>query len=253
MSPWAFGLLLSAWAATTVGASPVTPRLAALRLEPAGSPRAVPGPADGGRDDAPPTRAGLVLALDVSVALLVASVVPGALGLVLAAGAVGAAHRWLSGLPARARRHELSDARRALPLVLELVSAALAAGSTTETAVGLAADAAPAGVADVLREVVAGLRLGAPADEAWRPALALDGFDRLARAAVRSAASGAALRAACSELARRERRLRHLEAQAAVKRAGVWAVLPLAVCYLPAFVLLGVVPVVVGLLQSVAL
>jgi pilus assembly protein TadC len=169
----------------------------------------------------------------------------------MALPATAAAHRWFVRLPDREQLADRAAARRQLPLVLELVAAALRTGSTTETAVALAAGGAGPGAASVLHEVVAGLRLGAPADEAWRPALRVEGFDALARAAIRSQASGAALAGACSDLGRRERAHHRLAAQAAVRRAGVWAVLPLAACFLPAFVLVGVVPVVVGLLQSV--
>jgi pilus assembly protein TadC len=185
--------------------------------------------------------------------VLVTTVVPGVLGVVLALAAVFTCHRWFGRLPGRDHLRDVAVARRQLPLVLELVAAGLRAGSMTTTAVALAADAAGPTVTGVMREVVAGLRLGASADEAWRPALAVEGFDALARAAIRSESSGAALATACSELARRERSRRHLAAQAAVRRTGVWAVLPLGLCFLPAFVLLGVVPVVVGLLQAVAL
>jgi tight adherence protein B len=42
----------------------------------------------------------------------------------------------------------------------------------------------------------------------------------------------------------------HAEGQAAARRAGVRIVGPLTLCFLPAFVLLGVVPAVVGLLPA---
>jgi Flp pilus assembly protein TadB len=175
------------------------------------------------------------------------------MGAVLSVPAAAVGHRWLQRLPVRGRLAEAAVARRQLPLVLELVGAGLRAGATTDTALTVAADAAGPPVEQVLREVVAGLRLGASATEAWRPALHSEVFRGLARLAIRTELSGAAMAGACTELARRERSRRHTEAQAAVKRAGVWAVLPLALCFLPAFVLVGVVPLVVGLLQSVAL
>ena len=39
----------------------------------------------------------------------------------------------------------------------------------------------------------------------------------------------------------------------AVKRAGVLMVLPLTLCFLPAFVLVGVVPIVIGLLRTLSI
>jgi pilus assembly protein TadC len=38
--------------------------------------------------------------------------------------------------------------------------------------------------------------------------------------------------------------------QERVARASVWVVLPLGLCFLPAFVLVGVVPIVMGLLHT---
>ena len=58
---------------------------------------------------------------------------------------------------------------------------------------------------------------------------------------------GAALRAAAGTL-RRERHVRALEAAA---RLGVRLVLPLGLCYLPAFVLVGLVPVIVSMAAGV--
>jgi len=47
------------------------------------------------------------------------------------------------------------------------------------------------------------------------------------------------------------RRARQVAAQAAARRAGVLAVGPLGLCFLPAFVLVGVVPLVAGLVGAV--
>jgi hypothetical protein len=69
--------------------------------------------------------------------------------------------------------------------------------------------------------------------------------------AIRAAASAAGP-AAAPEISRAAERLRmrgNAEAQRRIARAGVWVVLPLGLCFLPAFVLVGVVPVAVGLLQ----
>ncbi len=50
-----------------------------------------------------------------------------------------------------------------------------------------------------------------------------------------------------ARLAAEARADRAARGQAAAERAGVLAVAPLGLCFLPAFVLLGVVPVVAGL------
>lgn len=254
MIGWLLASLLSGTAAVVAWTPSPRHRLASVGLTAPGDGDVLPGRSGAGPSFLSPVAPGpwSLVVLDVSLVVVVAALLPAPVGVVLAIPVAAVGHRWLVRLPGRGRVADRVDARRQLPLVLELVAAGLRAGSTTETAVALAAGGAGPAVASVLHEVVAGLRLGAPADEAWRPALGVEGFDALARVAIRSQASGAALAEACSDLARRERAHRHLAAQAAVKRAGVWAVLPLAGCFLPAFVLVGVVPAVVGLLQSIA-
>ncbi|MGH3521756.1 MAG: type II secretion system F family protein, partial [Mycobacterium sp.] len=71
--------------------------------------------------------------------------------------------------------------------------------------------------------------------------------DALLRLARRSAASGAALADAGAELATPCRHVAAHSAGAAAERAGVLIAGPLGLCFLPAFVCLGVVPVVAGL------
>jgi pilus assembly protein TadC len=71
---------------------------------------------------------------------------------------------------------------------------------------------------------------------------------RLAR---RSAASGSALAEGVSDLATQLRDDAADGARAAAERASVLIAGPLGLCYLPAFVCLGIVPVVAGLAGDV--
>ena len=64
---------------------------------------------------------------------------------------------------------------------------------------------------------------------------------------VRSAASGAPLAGVLARVAEDLRRDRQQVVEVAARAAGVRAVAPLGACFLPAFVLVGVVPVVVSL------
>ena len=77
------------------------------------------------------------------------------------------------------------------------------------------------------------------------------GSERLAALAVRSSHSGAALAANLTRLADDLRGARAAALDAAARRAGVLVVLPLGLCFLPAFVLAGLVPVVVAVLGDV--
>ena len=64
---------------------------------------------------------------------------------------------------------------------------------------------------------------------------------------MRSAQSGAPLSTVLARIAQDMRRDRHAAVEVAARSAGVRAVAPLAACFLPAFLLVGVVPVVASL------
>jgi pilus assembly protein TadC len=72
----------------------------------------------------------------------------------------------------------------------------------------------------------------------------------VAGVAVRSATSGIKLAAAFERLAAELRAERRAVAAVRAHRAGVAAMAPLAACFLPSFVCLGVVPVLVGMAKS---
>jgi Flp pilus assembly protein TadB len=210
-----------------------------------------------GRPRTATTRSGMTaatrrLAVGCSV-ITVLLLVPAPLGWLLAGPAAAGLNAWLVRQPSRGELEAVGRVRRQLPLALELMAAALSSGATTSAAVALAARGCGPPISLPLREVEASLELGAAPDEAWRPALRSTALQQLGRLALRSTTSGAAMAGACRELAGHERESRVVEAQVAIKRAGVLTVLPLALCFLPSFVLVGVVPIVVGLLGSLAL
>ncbi|MFC4833770.1 type II secretion system F family protein, partial [Actinomycetospora chibensis] len=82
---------------------------------------------------------------------------------------------------------------------------------------------------------------------AWSPALDEPGTARLARAARRSARSGAAVADVVEAVAADLRAEAADAVEARAERAGVMVTGPLGLCFLPAFLALGIVPVVVGL------
>ena len=73
----------------------------------------------------------------------------------------------------------------------------------------------------------------------------------LARALRRSEASGARVVPALHALAAEVRASAHAETDVAVRRAGVRVLAPLGLCFLPGFVCLGVVPLVIGIAGDV--
>jgi hypothetical protein len=95
--------------------------------------------------------------------------------------------------------------------------------------------------------------LGAAPEVAWATAIEASGGQRwapVARSIIRAHHSGAALADVLVHRADDRRRSLRSDARAAAERAGVTAVLPLGLCFLPAFVLVGVVPVVAGFART---
>jgi pilus assembly protein TadC len=121
------------------------------------------------------------------------------------------------------------------------------------TAAAATAPSAPVPLAAVLNRAADLLALGAEPATAWTNPTghADDTADALLRLARRSASSGAALAEGVAELADQSRHAAADAATANAERASVLIAGPLGLCYLPAFVCLGIVPVVAGLAGDV--
>lgn len=136
---------------------------------------------------------------------------------------------------------------------LDVLAVCLTAGMAVASAAAATAPASPAQLAALLRRAADLLALGADPTTAW--SFRAGGHDRhcesLLRLARRSAASGAALADGVAELAASVRQQAADDARAAAERASVLIAGPLGLCYLPAFVCLGIVPVVAGLAGKV--
>ncbi|WP_328361894.1 type II secretion system F family protein [Mycobacterium sp. NBC_00419] len=178
-----------------------------------------------------------------------------AAALLTGAGPLLVRHR--AGLPVERRRRLRRRDRGRDPLAaasaLDVLAVCLAAGMSVPAAAVATAPSAPPQLAAVLRRAADLLALGAGADVAWSiPKGASDGVgDSLARLARRSAASGSALAQGVAELAEQSRQDATHAAAAAAERASVLIAGPLGLCFLPAFICLGIVPVVAGLAGDV--
>lgn len=143
-----------------------------------------------------------------------------------------------------------------LLLAMELLAAALEAGAPPVSALETVAGATVGSLSASLRQVATAMLLGADARSAWQDVpLAAPGapLADLARVMSRVDEGGARVAASLRRLAAREAERAHGRALAAARRAGVYAVAPLGFCFLPAFVLLAVVPVVAGAAHQVLL
>jgi pilus assembly protein TadC len=186
-------------------------------------------------------------ALGVATAL----VVGGVFGIAAGAAVFVAADQVVRKLePAQVRQRRQSREAE-LPLTLDLLAVCLRAGMPLVAALETVADALPGPFSADLR-VVAGLqRLGAAAPAAWAELAADQDLAPVARAVGRSAESGSRLAAAYDRLAADRRSALAASGLARARSAGVVAMAPLGLCFLPAFVCLGIVPIVLSLAAEV--
>jgi pilus assembly protein TadC len=152
--------------------------------------------------------------------------------------------------PAAARRRRQHRAGE-LPLTLDLLGVCLRAGMPLVAALETVADALPGPFSDDLR-VTAGLqRLGAAPATAWAELAADPDLAPVSRAVARSAESGSRLAAAFDRLAADRRSALASAGLSRARSAGVVAMAPLGLCFLPAFVCLGIAPIVLSLIGEV--
>jgi Flp pilus assembly protein TadB len=181
-------------------------------------------------------------------AALIGAGVTTAFGTALLAVPVGVLAWWVARMLVRRRQ---TDARSTEFLrtaaSLDLLAACLRSGLPVPVAVRAVAGGVPTRAAEALRSTADLLDLGADPVEAWAPVRECTAVAELARAARRTARSGTALAEAAADLSARLRDELGDQAEAKAQRAGVLITLPLGLCFLPAFVCLGVAPVVAGL------
>jgi Flp pilus assembly protein TadB len=174
----------------------------------------------------------------------------GAAGLVAGGVVAAVAYRRLPQPPSpeqRAARAERTALGAQLPLTADLLAACLAASSAPAAAAEAVAEAVGPPMGGRLATLAAELRLGADPADSWSRFGEPPELAPLARCLARACESGAPPAAVLARLADAQRSAAARAAQARVRRAGVLATAPLGLCFLPAFVLTGVVPTVVGL------
>ncbi|MGH3802593.1 MAG: type II secretion system F family protein, partial [Pseudonocardiaceae bacterium] len=138
----------------------------------------------------------------------------------------------------------------ALPYCLALMAAVLKAGAATPSALCAVGSAVGGRLGSSLKVVGAAMMRGEAPPATWRRALGeAEQTEALLRTLTRSADSGAALAEGLRRLANTCRESNAAAVAAAAQRSSVWMVAPLMCCFLPAFVLFGVVPVVMDVLQ----
>jgi Flp pilus assembly protein TadB len=168
--------------------------------------------------------------------------VVGALGVLAGIGLAAWIGRLEPPEAARTRERMAQD----LPLVVDLLSACALVGRPPDSALAAVSRAVGGPLAERFNGLRARLALGASPAAEWA-SLAMDQqLAPLAHAMTRTLESGAPAATGLSRLADDIRRERRTQSQIRARSVGVKAAGPLALCFLPAFMLIGVVPTVAG-------
>lgn len=151
----------------------------------------------------------------------------------------------LSRARARATNGSAPDTR--LSLALTVAALLLRTGAPPATAFAVATRATGSSHADLAASIERRIAMGESAPQAWASASAKESLGAVARAAARASDSGAALARAWETTALQLRADHRATAEVAARKVGVHALAPLGLCFLPAFICLGVIPIVIGL------
>jgi len=151
--------------------------------------------------------------------------------------------RWLGAAPTAPDPFEVAAG-------YDLFAVCLRAGLPVSTAAEVAAQHSPRPLAGSLARAAELLALGADPAQAWatdQPGAADEHFRDLSTLARRASRAGSSLADGVAALAEATREQAQTQALARAEKAGVTISGPLGLCFLPAFVALGIVPVVIGL------
>lgn len=142
---------------------------------------------------------------------------------------------------------QTAEAVRQLPLAADLLAACISAGAGPREAAEAVGESlgGPGGVR--LARAAAEIRLGGDPTAAWGRFGEIPGARALSRCLDRAGSTGAPAAEPVARLAEAMRAERTSAAVARAQRAGVLITAPVGLCFLPAFLSVGVAPVVIGL------
>lgn len=189
----------------------------------------------------------------VLAAVAVLAFWPGWLGLGLAVAAAVVVHRVVGAAEPAGSRREREEVERDLPAVVLLLATALRGGADLDSAARLVCTALPGAAATRLGEACDRLALGVDPGQVWERLGAEPAMAPLGRALARAHRTGAPVAATVARLADDLSASARAEVEDRARTVGVKAAVPLGVCLLPSFLLLGIVPLVASLLAGLEL
>jgi pilus assembly protein TadC len=160
---------------------------------------------------------------------------------------------WIGRTEPASERRRREAAERELPALVHLLVGALESGCDLAEALRLVCVALPGPAAELLATVPVRLSLGVAPETAWQTVLDDPALAAVGRAMVRAHRSGASVTQEVARLADDLDRRARVRVEERARTVGVKAAVPLGLCLLPSFLLIGVVPLVIGLLRSLQL
>ncbi|MFI8348958.1 type II secretion system F family protein [Streptomyces sp. NPDC085596] len=177
------------------------------------------------------------------------AVVGGAVGALVGIVAVVGLWRWQEhrAVARPAAGADTAAAAGQLPLAAELLAACIESGASPVLAAQAVGEALGGPVGEALARGAAEARLGGEPADAWARLTALPGAGSLARLLERADRSGLPAADPVARLASDARAESIRAATVRARRAAVLISAPVGLCFLPAFIAVGVLPVVIGL------
>ena len=182
----------------------------------------------------------------VAAGLVGVALVGGVVGAVVGGLAAASCWWWTGRMEPRSVRRRRESLEASVPHAVDLLAACLAVGLSPGAAVEQIGAAVEPPLREELADITARLRLGTDPTVVWADLAAHPQLGGLGRTVARAIESGASVSEAMQRLATDLRRATRAEAESRARAVGVKAALPLGACLLPAFVLVGVVPLVAG-------
>lgn len=175
-------------------------------------------------------------------------VVDGALGFVVGAALAIAVYQRMRRSAAETDRVVVATRALELPIAVEVLASCLVVGASQEQALRAVAGGLGGSLADDFSRVAGALGVGADVAEAWSLVPSSD-LRSLAAVLTRAHFTGAPVAPQLWSLAEQHRQLARVVAMDAARTLGVRSTGPLGLCFLPAFVLIAIVPLVLSLLH----
>ncbi|WP_246039572.1 type II secretion system F family protein [Glycomyces buryatensis] len=177
-------------------------------------------------------------------------VIGGGTGIAVGLGLWWLTARLLKTDPDRVEKATAARLAPEWPWTLDLLAAGLRAGAPFPQAAFAVARSDEPAIGERLARFAQAIHLGATAAEAAPELGRLPGADRLAKQLDRSGDSGAAIAAGLEQLAASLRAEHRTRTEERAGRAAVALIGPLCLCFLPAFVIAGIGPVVFGIVAD---